>query len=310
MGAGFGVVFVLAFPAVEVFEAGGEGAVLRVVAIADDHEGVPVEQVGDGVAVVGVVLFVGAVDVDFEAFEFDEHQGQAVDEADQIGPAQMQGAAHPQFTHGEEAVAFGSVEVDQAQAFIDEFAGVVAEFDGHAIAQQLVFFGVVLDEGLGGVGLEDGAEGLGVGGVGEAGVEASQGGDDVAGEDDLGIGGASEQALGDERAFVLGHDAVPAEVGQKFSGGGLDERVFGVFVFLAHGFSLFFVRAAGYVHLFGLSWAGFLRSVEEKLDFDGFEWEFDATGFCPVHDASGHEGGQVGVNAFDISVDSASGFSD
>jgi hypothetical protein len=134
----FGVVLVQPLPAVEVLLAGRDGAVLRVVAVRDHDQRVPVEQVRNGVQVVGVILLVGGVDVDFEALELDEHQRQAVDEADHVRPAQPELAPHPEFAHRQVSVLLRVFEVDEPQAPVHDLAGRVAVLHRHALAQQLV----------------------------------------------------------------------------------------------------------------------------------------------------------------------------
>jgi hypothetical protein len=90
------VVFVLALPAVEVLAGAGQRPILRIVAVGDHHQRVPVEELRDGVEVIAVVLLVGAVDVRLEALELDEHQRQAIDVADHVRAAQPQAPTHPQ----------------------------------------------------------------------------------------------------------------------------------------------------------------------------------------------------------------------
>jgi hypothetical protein len=70
------IVLVEPLPAVEVLAGAGQRPILRIVAVGDHHQRVPVEQVRDGVEVVAVVLLVGAVDMHLEALELDEHQRQ------------------------------------------------------------------------------------------------------------------------------------------------------------------------------------------------------------------------------------------
>ena len=58
-------------------------------AVADDQEGVVMEGVGDDVLVqvVAQVAVEAGADVLVDRLQLDEHQRQAVDEADEVGPA-------------------------------------------------------------------------------------------------------------------------------------------------------------------------------------------------------------------------------
>ena len=63
-----------------------------------------------------------------------EQQRQAVDEPDDVGPAAVEIAAHPQLPHAEEMVVLGVIEIEHPQALSHPLALVVAEGDLHAVA--------------------------------------------------------------------------------------------------------------------------------------------------------------------------------
>ncbi len=123
-------------------------------AIGNDDQSVPVKKMQNGVQIIGIVFLVRAIDVHLEALELDEYKVQAVDEADYIRAAQPQLAGHPQLAHCEITIVFGFIEIDQAQAFLDQPAGSVAAFHGNAIAQQLVLLLVLRDQRFGDIVLD------------------------------------------------------------------------------------------------------------------------------------------------------------
>ncbi len=84
-----GIGFVETLPFVEVFELAGERAEFGVHAVAKHHDSVVMEEVRDGVFVVGEVLFVGCADIPVDVLEFHEQQGQSVDKADNVCPAMV-----------------------------------------------------------------------------------------------------------------------------------------------------------------------------------------------------------------------------
>lgn len=81
-----------ALPRQKVAVGAGERADARVEPVAQDDEGVVVEDVRYGVLVVAEVVFVGVTEVFVVGFEFEEDQRQPVDEADDVGTALVDGA--------------------------------------------------------------------------------------------------------------------------------------------------------------------------------------------------------------------------
>ena len=91
LGRWVGIVFIEALPAIEMIPAAGDGAKARIQPIGDDHQRVVMEEVRDRVLVVGVVVVKGRFQALVVALEFDEHQGQTIDETHQIAtPMQHQ----------------------------------------------------------------------------------------------------------------------------------------------------------------------------------------------------------------------------
>lgn len=228
------IVLVQPLPAVEMLLGGGDGAVLRVVAIGDHDQCVPVEQVRDGVQVVGVVLLVGAIDMHLEALELDEHQRQAIHIADHIRPAQPEPAAHPQLAHGKVAVLGRVIEADQGEAPVYQPTRRIPILDRHPLAQQFVLLLVHLHEALGDVFLHHLRQCLAVGILRQAGVQAFEGGQHLADEHHLGIVLATQQAIRAEVFVVLREHRVPTKLFfQQLGCRRLDQGVFRV-VFFCH----------------------------------------------------------------------------
>ena len=132
----------------EVIPLAGDGAEFRFFAVAKHDDGVVVEDVGDGVAVVRVVVVVGGFEVPVDVFAFDEEEGQAVDEADDVCPFAVEVALYPQFAYAEEVVVFGCVKIKESEAFPVPLTIGVVECDGYAVADEIVLFAVSGDDAL------------------------------------------------------------------------------------------------------------------------------------------------------------------
>ena len=148
------VLLVVALPLDEVLPLAGDRAVAGLVAVAHDQEGVVVEGVGDAVLgeVVGQVVVEAGADVPIDRLQLDEHQRQAVDEADEIGAPVVVRHAHAldlQLAHGEEAVAGGVAEVDHLRVRVTGLAARIPPLDRHAAADEAVELAVVLDQRAG-----------------------------------------------------------------------------------------------------------------------------------------------------------------
>ena len=100
-------------PGHEAAAVGGEGADLGVDAIGDDEPLVVGEEAGD-VFFVGLELVVGAVDIGVfggGVFEFEDGDGEAVEEEDDVGAAVVV-FVDGELVNGEPVVVEGLVEVD------------------------------------------------------------------------------------------------------------------------------------------------------------------------------------------------------
>ena len=142
------VVFGQPLPLVEVPPPAGDRADPCLLAVAEHHHRVVVEEMRDRVAVVGIVLLEGRLQVAVDVLALDEQQRQPVDEADDVGPAAVEIAAHPQLAHAEEVVVRRVDEVDHAQAALRRLAPFVAIGDLYAVAHEVVLVAVGGHDGL------------------------------------------------------------------------------------------------------------------------------------------------------------------
>ena len=218
-----------ALPCVEVLPAAGDRADLRLLAVAEHHYRIVVEEMGNGVAVVRVVLLEGGLEVPVDVLALDEQQRKAVDEADDVRPAPVEIAAHPQLAHAEKVIVGGLVEVEDPEALVHQLALGVAVRDPHAVAHQRVLLPVGGGDALRGGGLGNLPYRIVVGGIGETRVQGGELLAQRARQYDFAVGSAAEQAVRPKVLGVVGVDRFPAEpLFQVLGGGLLDERVFGV----------------------------------------------------------------------------------
>ena len=154
LGRGVNIVLIEPLPAVEVIPAAGDGTKARIQSIGDDHQRVVMEQVGDRVFVVGVVVVKRRLQAFVVALEFDEHQGQTIDEAHQITAPPEWATLHPQLTHNKKIVLGWVLEVDHRDVHV---LGSIAtgRLQGDAIAHQPPFRFVVLQKRFGGIGIQE-----------------------------------------------------------------------------------------------------------------------------------------------------------
>jgi len=174
-GGGVGVAFDGA-PDFEPFAVGGEGADAGFEAVGEDEEFVVMEE-GADLVFVGLELVEGAPDGGAfigGAFEFDDGEGEAVQEDDDIGAAGVGAFGDGELIDGDPVVGVGVVEIDEAGAVVGDGFILAAVFDGDAVAEEFVELVVSADEG-GGLDAPDAAEGVGEAFFGDGGVEALEG---------------------------------------------------------------------------------------------------------------------------------------
>lgn len=168
-------------PLMEVFEAAGHRAKLRVQTVCEHDEGVVVEEVRNGVKIVLEVPLVGGPDVLADVLQLHEQQRHAIDEANDVGSAAVQVAADPQFAYTEKLVPCGVGKVKYPKPLAHQVAIGVAERDLHAVAEQVVLVPVGRRERLGSAVRDYLANGIVVGRIGESGIELHQLGAEASG---------------------------------------------------------------------------------------------------------------------------------
>lgn len=173
-------------PGHEAVVSGGEGAYLGVEAIGDDETLVVDEEAGD-VFFVGLELVVGVVDVGVfggGVFEFDDGDGEAVEEEDDVGAA-IGVFVDGELVDGEPVVLVGLLEVNQPDLVVDSAVAVLVG-DGDAIGEKFVESAIIFDQVLA-FAADDLAQGFVDGVGGNVGVDADEGSVEPLGEDDFAI---------------------------------------------------------------------------------------------------------------------------
>ena len=227
-----------ALPLVEELVLAAQGAHLGLQTVGEDEKGVVVEQVGDGVQVVGVVVRVGVLHVHGVLLQFHKQQGDPVDESHDIRAAAVQVAVDFQFLDGQEVVVVRVMEVDDLGPLLLGFAVGALDGDGDSVPDEGIFLLVDLHQGGGGqAGLHLLLGFVHLGG-GEPRVQALQRLPKIPGEQDLLVAGPAEGAVPAQFLRVIGIGHLPAQLPlQQVSGRFLDENVFGVVV--AHGITAY-----------------------------------------------------------------------
>ena len=83
------------FPFAEMSVFSGYGADFAFIAVAQDDQGVVMEDVGNGVFVVAQVVDVRGFDVFVDVFKFNEQKRDAVDKADNVRPSAVRVSLNP-----------------------------------------------------------------------------------------------------------------------------------------------------------------------------------------------------------------------
>ena len=141
-----GLLLIEALPLVEELVLAAKGAHLGLHPIGEDQKGVVIEEVGDRVQIVRVVVGVGVLHVHGGVFQLHEQKRQTVDKADDIRPPAVEVAVNLHFLHREEAVFFRVLKVDHHGAALLRVPVGAADGDGDAVAKKEVFLLVDLQE--------------------------------------------------------------------------------------------------------------------------------------------------------------------
>ncbi len=168
------------------------------------------KKVRDGVLVVQKVLLVGGADILADVLQLHEQQRQTVDEPDDIRPAAVEIAAHPQFPHTEEMIVFGIVKVEHPQPLSHPFALGIAKGDLYPVPDQVVLLAIGGGHGLRGGGRDDLADGIVIGRGGQSQIQFFDFCPQDAGQHHLTVRFPAQQAVRPEILVVVGVHRLPA----------------------------------------------------------------------------------------------------
>jgi len=118
--------------------------------IGEDQESVVVEQMGNGVEIIGVVVGVGILHVHRVLLQFNKQQRNPIDETDNIRAAAVQVTVDLQLFDGEEMVVIGIPEVDDRGIFGFCPAAGLLHGDRDTIPNEEILLLVDLQQGGGG----------------------------------------------------------------------------------------------------------------------------------------------------------------
>ena len=140
-------IFFQTLPLVEEIKLGAHRADLCLQSVGEHQEGVEMEELRDGIQVVGVVAVVGVLNVNGVLFELDKQQRKAIDKAHNIRAAAVMRTVDLHFLDGEEVVFLRLVKVEDCCLADICRSVVLLDMDGNPVFEQVVFFLVDLHEG-------------------------------------------------------------------------------------------------------------------------------------------------------------------
>ena len=211
-----------------------QGAHLGLQAVGKNQKGVVVEEVGNGVQVVGVVVRVGVLDVHRGLFELHKEQRDSVDKAHNVGAAAIEVTVDFQLFDGQEVVVVRALKVDDRRSlFLGSAAGTL-DGDWDAVPDQGILLLVGLHQGCGGeAALHLLLRLLQLGG-GEPRIQPLERLPKIPDEQNLPIACPAKSAVFAQLFGVVGIGHLPAQLLlQHVPGALLDKNIFGVVV--AHG---------------------------------------------------------------------------
>ena len=189
-------------PLREELPARRDGPHLGLRAVGEDDEAVRGEQVRDGVAVVAEVVVVGVLQVAVRRLQLDEHERDAVDEADQVGAPVVQVGVNPELRDEQEVVVLRVLPVDDGELLRQRRP--IRLTDGHldTVAHQRVDLLVRAGVVHGRARLRDLGDRLLDRLAGHAGIESLDRGAQAADQEDLRLVVAAERSIRSERLVV------------------------------------------------------------------------------------------------------------
>lgn len=178
------------FPGGEALFGREDAAHFGLETVGDDFELVVAEECRD-LGMVGLELVPGLLQIGpgiVRVFQFEEGEGKAIDEDDDIGPAIVGAIENGELIDDEEVVLGGVIPIDELDGFAAGFA-IDLDFDLDALLEELVDVAIGMDQvGMGR--LTDLADGLIDGGRRGRGVQAIGCGAEASGEEDILMGSA------------------------------------------------------------------------------------------------------------------------
>ena len=199
-------------PFVEELVFGAEGTDLGLQTVGEHEEGVEVEQMGDGIQIIGVVAVIGGLDVHVLLFQLDEQERDTVDKAHDIGSAAVQIAVDLHLLDREKMVFGGLFEIEDGGVAGLVCTARLSDLYGDAVAEHGILFLVDLHEGGRGY---KGAERL----DGRISVFfrhpvviVKEGAAQIPRQHDLLVGSPAQRAVLAQHLGVVGVDHIPAQL--------------------------------------------------------------------------------------------------
>ena len=199
-------------PFMEKFILASQCAHLGFRAVGEDQEGIVVEQMGNGVQVVGVVVGVGILDIHIVLFEFHEQQRNAIHKTNDIRTLPVEIAVDLQLFNGEEMVVFGILEIHNGSVLCLRSSAGLFYGDGDAVPDQEILFLVDLQQRRGTEPMRKGALGLVHLGRGDPGIQAQQSLPKIPGQQNLFIAFPPKGAAFAQLFRIVGIRNLPAQL--------------------------------------------------------------------------------------------------
>ena len=94
-----------------------DGADAGLQTVTQQHEGIAVKELRNGVEVISVVVRIGVFDVNVRAFQFYKKQRNTVDETHDVSAPQVKVSLNPQLFNRQKIVVFGALKIKKQNLF-------------------------------------------------------------------------------------------------------------------------------------------------------------------------------------------------
>ena len=192
------------------FVLAAERAHLGFYAVGKDEESVVVEQMRNGIQIVGIVVGIGVLHIHRGLFQLHKQQGNAVDKAHDVGAAVVEIAADFQLLDGQKMIAFRVLKVNQCRPLFLCFPTGALYRNGNPVPDEIVFFLVDLHEGGCGKAALQLAHGLLCLACREPRIQPRERLLHIPGQQDFMITPAAKRAAFPQTLCVVGKDDLPA----------------------------------------------------------------------------------------------------